>query len=281
MQPYNDHIYVCESWHEIRDILPVLKSNEGAFGDLPLLLIDYNRTIVFPPYYALLINDNRVDNVLAYKIYDRFLANAPKYGYPKYYEGEVAAGVQECISEFHANVFFSFVITLGDPSLHNFRSAKIEEAGLNKYISFQKDVFDETRIPEKCVLRKHFTLRNSTEYDSDGLEKIEFVYQDGHVYCGPNGDDSKGEALAAFSDLLKQKPSYVVLVDDLKVNLESVYKECKRAGIPFLGINIKLAKSEAMEVRARAAEGDKKAQFILDIFNKKVREIESLSGNAQ
>ena len=59
------------------------------------------------------------------------------------------------------------------------------------------------------------------------------LYEKGVIYCGEN---TKGEALAAFFEATGQTPAQVVFIDDRWDQVNKLEAELKELGIPFIGM---------------------------------------------
>jgi len=88
-------------------------------------------------------------------------------------------------------------------------------------------------------------------------------FEDGLLYT--NVTTSKGEVVLAFFDYLQERPSQVVLVDDVLDNLRSMELAMERERIPFLGLHFSRKKEEG-EV------SDEKWYEVWDSIYQRVRE---------
>lgn len=61
------------------------------------------------------------------------------------------------------------------------------------------------------------------------------LYQDGILYS--NVIPSKGEVLTAFLDVVEQKPTRIIFIDDTLENIENVEKAMAEKGIPVIGLH--------------------------------------------
>jgi hypothetical protein len=77
---------------------------------------------------------------------------------------------------------------------------------------------------------RHFALTELSNLDTPSP-----VYKDGIICVG---DYAKGETLRALFNHVQWKPKKVILVDDLKENIDSVQKALKTEDIDFVGLEL-------------------------------------------
>ncbi|MDR2681631.1 MAG: DUF2608 domain-containing protein [Holosporaceae bacterium] len=253
-----NNIIHCNGWKEITAKLRQLQAKHEPFGDFPLLLVDYNDTLVSLPYNTVIREFIRTNG---HTIRENVIVSILKACHSKYtsseqyYEGEVAEGALDSIRSYNMAGFHTLVLTLGNSSLHKSRCLTMDQAGISPYIKFPRDFF-KTDPNEDILSFSAFPLC-PPEY----LMK----YINGHIYCpslqGSLLDKSKGNTLWAFTHLLKRKPSYIVVVDDRISNILTINEACEKLKIPFLGFVIDLETENVKRIQKLAQAHDKKTWF--------------------
>jgi hypothetical protein len=220
---------VNKSWDEVRGQLERLKSELGSD---PVMFLDYNGTIVLGEQDPAVEEEYlrlSAGKTWQEEMYERRKALLVANSGNKY-EGEIVDGVKECIEAYKQAGCQPIILTKAFSTLWGSRTAKLKEGGIYNLLKVPKGKINTGALEGgEDVL----TMPGLERENDDG-------YVDGQVFVDRD-KGNKGEAVKLLVEkkVLRNKPTHIILVDDLEENLNTVGKECEKQDIPYTGILIK------------------------------------------
>ncbi|MDR2794236.1 MAG: DUF2608 domain-containing protein, partial [Holosporaceae bacterium] len=273
-QPFHRNTICCHSWDDIKAQLQILKEKNTNFGKFPLLLIDYNKTLVFSPYYVIAKQFIRVnDDVMKESDISNLsrLCCTKKSTSSTIYEGDIMPGALDCIKSYVEAGFFSMVITIGSHTMHPGRSVLMDSSGLSRYIKLPQDKFNPLMISDN-LYNDGFSISYIP------LSPVEYWahYIGGHIYCPKLPEQllqkSKGSTFLSFINCLRENPSYVIAIDEMENNILALNETCAYFNIPFVGFILNSEDGISNDMKKAVEAHDPKVLSLIDECVNVIRE---------